>query len=309
MAGDFLRGSVSFDRPLLLIRGVDRCEKREQKLLQFERASIFRGPPVVERGAPPHLANGDRRAFEKGFLGILGGKQSFDHRVSLGGHAHIQHRGARFLCLGAQTRALLGVNRIGIQNSVAAFLDDLHRHILGDHPGLVVPLSGCPQLEPDIVSGHQRRTDQRRDTFRDRGLSGANQASSWEVGLIDTFGQLSLYYGLASLVFIGGSLIPHGGQNPLEATSLGKPVIFGRFMDNFAVIAHQLLAHHAAYQVAGGDELIRVMEHFIAQPKEAAVMGQQAKEVTERFRGATQRATDVITPYLSGDRAWPRGYG
>jgi len=44
----------------------------------------------------------------------------------------------------------------------------------------------------------------------------------WDVGLVDTFGQLPLYYGLATLVFVGGSLIPHGGQNPLEATGLGK---------------------------------------------------------------------------------------
>lgn len=137
----------------------------------------------------------------------------------------------------------------------------------------------------------------------------AISGEAWNVGVVDAFGQLPHYYGLATLVFIGGSLIPHGGQNPLEATSLSKPVVFGRYMDNFAAIAHQLLAHHAVRQVGGPEELSRVIEELAANPEAAAVMGKQAGEVTEQFRGATQRAMSAIAPWLQEDKSWPKGYG
>ena len=125
-------------------------------------------------------------------------------------------------------------------------------------------------------------------------------SGAWDVGLVDTFGQLSLYYGLARLVFIGGSLIPHGGQNPLEATSLGKPVVFGPSMYNFEAIAHQLLAHHAARQAASADELVGLLQEIITSPNEAEAMGRRAQDVTERFQGATQRTLEALKPLLEG---------
>ena len=62
-------------------------------------------------------------------------------------------------------------------------------------------------------------------------MSQCAESREWQIGIVDTFGQLPLYYGMATAVFIGGSLIPHGGQNPLEASSVGKPVIFDRSTD------------------------------------------------------------------------------
>lgn len=129
-------------------------------------------------------------------------------------------------------------------------------------------------------------------------LSQAAQ-NAWDVGLVDTFGQLPQYYGLATAVFIGGSLIPHGGQNPLEAASLGKPILFGPSMDNFEAIAHQLLAHHAARQVANAEELVRVLGELLAHPQEAQAMGARAQELTERFQGATQRTLQALQPLLA----------
>ena len=127
-------------------------------------------------------------------------------------------------------------------------------------------------------------------------LSGGSGGRAWDVGLVDRFGQLSYYYGLATVVFIGGSLIPHGGQNPLEATSLGKPVIFGPSMDNFATIAHQLLAHHAAQQVNSAQELSTLLQVLITNRSEAQLMGRRAQELTERFQGATERTLQALNP-------------
>lgn len=129
-------------------------------------------------------------------------------------------------------------------------------------------------------------------------LSGSPSGSSWDVGIVDTFGQLASYYALATIVFIGGSLVPHGGQNPLEAASLGKPVIFGPFTHNFEAITHQLLAHHAARQLTGGECLQGLLKELLDHPEEAQAMGRRAQALTEQFRGAAQRAVEALAPLL-----------
>jgi len=121
----------------------------------------------------------------------------------------------------------------------------------------------------------------------------------WDVVIVDSLGQLPLYYGLATAVFVGGSLIPHGGQNPLEPASLGKPIMFGPFMDNFAEIASQLTAHQAATQLANEQELAKTLQDFLTNRTHAQAMGQRAKELTERFAGCTQRTFAALNPLLT----------
>jgi 3-deoxy-D-manno-octulosonic-acid transferase len=118
------------------------------------------------------------------------------------------------------------------------------------------------------------------------------------VGLIDAFGQLPFYYGLASAVLIGGSFVPHGGQNPLEAASLGKPIVFGPYMQNFADIAKQLVTQHAARQLRSEAELTRALQQLLANPAKAQEMGRFAKELTERSQGATDRTLNALAPFL-----------
>ena len=122
--------------------------------------------------------------------------------------------------------------------------------------------------------------------------------TAWQVGLVDTFGQLPSYYALANIVFIGGSLIPHGGQNPLEAASLGKPVLFGPSMHNFAAIAHELLANRAACEVGGAHELSMLLEELLSDPAAAEAMGRRAQALVEQHRGATQRTLEALTAIL-----------
>jgi len=120
----------------------------------------------------------------------------------------------------------------------------------------------------------------------------------WDVGLVDTFGQLPLYYGMASVVFVGGSLIPHGGQNPLEPASLGKPVVFGPSMHNFAEIAQQLLAHRAARQLKAASELPATLQDLLGNRPSAEAMGRRAQDVVEQSRGTTQRTLEALQPLL-----------
>jgi len=129
-------------------------------------------------------------------------------------------------------------------------------------------------------------------------VSAVRSGEAWEVALVDAFGELPRYYALASVVVIGGSFIPHGGQNPLEAASLGKPVVFGPSMHNFEAITHQLLAHHAARQATDEHEFAVLLEELVGRPEEAREMGRRAQELTERFQGATRRTMDALQPLL-----------
>src|ERR1700738_3083360 len=105
--------------------------------------------------------------------------------------------------------------------------------------------------------------------------------------LIDTTGKLHDWYGAATLVFIGKSLLARGGQNPAEAILAGKPVVFGPHMENFAALANSLVAHGGATQVNSPTELRQTMAHLLANPDEREKMVENARQVLETHRGAT----------------------
>ncbi len=76
-----------------------------------------------------------------------------------------------------------------------------------------------------------------------------------DVIVVDTIGELAQLYQLATVAFVGGSLVETGGHNILEPAVFGRPIVFGPFMHNFAEIAREFLAHDAAVQVQSEREL------------------------------------------------------
>jgi len=156
-----------------------------------------------------------------------------------------------------------------------------------------------------LAPRHMERVAEVEGLVRQTGLSAhrlSQEASggTWQVGVVDSFGQLARYYGLATVVFIGGSLVPHGGQNPLEAASLGKPVLFGPSMHNFADIANQLLTHQAARQIGNGTELATVLTDCLRNRAAAQAMGDRAQVLTHRSQGVTRRTLEALQPFLTG---------
>ena len=207
---------------------------------------------------------------------------------------------ARIGCNGRQAVVVAGSTHRGEERVIL----DAFQHLCDTHPNLrliIAPrhLERLTEVEALI----------RHAGYRSVRLSALGQGAAWDVGVVDSFGQLPVYYGLATVVFIGGSLIPHGGQNPLEAASLGKPVLFGPSMHNFSVISHQLLAHHAACQVSGPADLASLIGELLDQPQQAAEMGRRAQALTEQFQGATVRTLEALRPLLKGAVRWPDGYG
>jgi 3-deoxy-D-manno-octulosonic-acid transferase len=103
---------------------------------------------------------------------------------------------------------------------------------------------------------------------------------------------LARFYALADLAFVGGSLIPHGGQNFLEPAYYGKPLCFGQHMENFASLANDFVGSGAASVVRGLEDLTEMFS--MKDEKELEEMGRKAKKLLSSLQGATARTLQVI---------------
>ncbi len=122
-----------------------------------------------------------------------------------------------------------------------------------------------------------------------------------DVLLLDSIGELAGLYLFGDAVFVGGSLVPSGGHNILEPAWFSKPPVFGASMENFRDMANQFLAAKAGVQVASGQQLGKVWVQLIEDNLLRERMGKAARQLSERSRGATDRAIGRITVLLGGE--------
>ena len=118
--------------------------------------------------------------------------------------------------------------------------------------------------------------------------------SQLSILILDTIGQLRSIYGLADLVFVGGSLVPRGGHNPIEPACLGKPILFGPWLFNFQAIADAFLEKGAAILVKDKEDLEAQSLRLLGDPSKRKELGAKAKEVVELSLGATKRNVDFV---------------
>jgi 3-deoxy-D-manno-octulosonic-acid transferase len=119
-----------------------------------------------------------------------------------------------------------------------------------------------------------------------------------DVVVLDTIGELAQVYQAATVVFVGGSLVPVGGHNILEPAVYGKPIVFGAHMQNFAEIADTFLAGHAAVRVASGRELEDALIALLSQPERRTAFGERARALVETNRGSRERSLAAIEALL-----------
>ncbi len=119
-----------------------------------------------------------------------------------------------------------------------------------------------------------------------------------EVMLLDTLGELSQVYALASVVFVGGSLVPAGGHNILEPAVAGKPVVVGPHMENFQEIADQFSSEQALVRVASAEELAREVSALLVDDERRASLGARARDLVGRNRGAVGISSDALVSLL-----------
>ena len=116
--------------------------------------------------------------------------------------------------------------------------------------------------------------------------------------VVDTIGLLQRFYAVADLAFVGGSLVPHGGQNMLEPAAQGRAVLFGPHTANFRTDVELLLQAGAAVQVADRQELGSRLRELIDDGAARARLGAAAKGVIANNQGATQRTLERIGELL-----------
>ena len=121
--------------------------------------------------------------------------------------------------------------------------------------------------------------------------------------LLDTIGELAAMYGIADVVFIGGSLEPMGGHNPLEPAVAGRAPVFGPSMDNFRDVAREFVRADAAIVVSSGAELGAAWIALLDDAERRARMGRAAQELVERHRGATAATLDRLAAVLAEPQA------
>jgi 3-deoxy-D-manno-octulosonic-acid transferase len=127
-------------------------------------------------------------------------------------------------------------------------------------------------------------------------------AGAWtegEVLVLDTLGELPRLYAQASVVFVGGSLVPMGGHNVMEAAAAARPVIVGPHMENFQEAAFELRRAGALLEVATAEALAIQVDRLLADPGRSAEIGRRAREVVDQNRGALQLTVDALAEFLA----------
>jgi len=118
--------------------------------------------------------------------------------------------------------------------------------------------------------------------------------------LVNTTGELRSFYEQATVIFVGKSLSGEGGQNPVEPAALGKPIVFGPHMQNFAAIAEAFLNGHGALQVRDAAELETTLGELLADKNLRETLGRNALKVVQENRGAIDRTVDLVVTHLAG---------
>ena len=119
-------------------------------------------------------------------------------------------------------------------------------------------------------------------------------SAPWEVLLVDTTGELTDWYALASVTFVGKSLTASGGQNPVEPALAGKAVIFGPHMENFEAVVRLLLAAEGAVQVPDAPALEEAVLALLENPHRCEALGENAIHALRGHQGATARTVELV---------------
>lgn len=165
----------------------------------------------------------------------------------------------------------------------------------------VLPIPGLLLV---IVPRHPQRFDLVAAQVRDRSLryerrsAGAALTPDTRVLVGDSMGELDAYYAAADLAYVGGSLLPLGGQNLIEAAAAGCPALIGPHTWNFQEVSEQAVALGAARRVADADELARQVIDLYSNPADRSAMAQAGLTFANANRGATERVMEMLARNL-----------
>ncbi len=204
---------------------------------------------------------------------------------------------ATMLKLGAVLRVQWGQNR-------KIFLAASTR--IGEEALLLQALQqiNIPNMLTVIVPRHPQRFDEVANLLTQRNIRFQHRSENLpitddiQVLLGDSMGEMFAYYAACDIAFIGGSLLPYGGQNLIEACSVGKPVLIGPYTFNFAQATEQAVECGAAVRVRDVAELTQIVQNLFNHPEKIDAASKAALKFVNAHRGATQLAMTHIAPLL-----------
>lgn len=272
--------------PLLLINGrmSKRSFKRWFKKPAFARPIFGRFNTILARNAVDKrhfISLGAENVIESGNLKIDAPPLTHDPAAL----AHLrEHIGDRPLLLAASTH-----------KGEEDIIREAHQIVALDHPDLLTI----------IIPRHPERRQEILDELSGKGLTLELRSERPEPGrstniyIADTMGEMGLFYSLGGIAFIGGSLIPHGGQNPIEAIRLGTTVMTGPKVSNFTDSYDELIRRGGAVRVHSAKEIAATTLELLHAPEKRRAMQQGADDALEYLSGAMSLTIDTIEAYLA----------
>lgn len=156
-----------------------------------------------------------------------------------------------------------------------------------------------------LAPRHPERFDAVADLIRSRGLrllrrteGFGSETPGFDVFLVDTIGELARAYRLGRAAFIGGSLAPTGGHNPLESLLWGVPVLSGPSTENFEEIYRQMLEIGAVRLITSAEDLAEALGIWLGDPELSATAGKAGREYIRRRNGTTARVAEILLEKL-----------
>ncbi len=271
--------------PLLLLNA---------RLSEKSSARYARYPNLVRAGLHELSAIAAQSAADAERLTTLGGKD-----VSVMGNLKFDIEPPQVMLeLGRQLRFQFGLDR---KILLAASTREGEEEILLN---AINPLK-IPGLLTVIVPRHPQRFADVEAMLVQRGFrfqrrsENCTIAPETQVVLGDSMGEMFAYYVACDIAFIGGSLLPLGGQNLIEACAVGKPVLIGPHTYNFTQASQLAVAGGAALRVQDATELVRTLKDLLSNPDQMARIGHAGQVFVSANRGATERALFHIGKSLS----------
>ena len=197
---------------------------------------------------------------------------------------------------GDETVFIAGSTHSGEEEILLSLLKDL----LPSHPDLVMILAPrhLDRLGEVIKILERESIPWTRRSSPPASLPSPDSTGRPRVILLDTMGELMKLYRLGTVVFIGGSLVPVGGHNPLEPLFFKKAVLFGPHMFNFSEISRLLTERQGAIQVEGKEDLLFQVKRLLDDEGARNKVGEKGYQVLQENQGATERIFKEIKPYL-----------